>query len=428
MNTVNITKLNAKGQGLAYSKALNMQLRVWNALPGESVSVELLRRKKKYREAVAKEIENPNKNRIEPREELVQMLTTSPLQHMDINFELSYKTEVQSELFRQALDLKQYSFTEPIAHIEGNEYGYRNKMEYSFYGDESGIHAAFYARGGGKGKFIVKESALASENSNKALLFIIQKINLLKELEARDLKSVIIRSNGKDEVIFAVYAKKEIELDLSDTPEFIKGAAIYFSDPKSPVAKPTKLIQKSGELSLSESIGELDLKYGLNSFFQVNVPVFELALADIKQFCKSGLVIDFYSGVGSIGLSLADKDNHVVLVEENAEASSFAKENATQNNLSGVDIFTNQSENLTEFIAPKRIIIFDPPREGLHKNVIKRILSELPEKIIYLSCNSETQAANITELKENYKIIFHRLYNFFPRTPHVESLVVLEKK
>jgi hypothetical protein len=85
------------------------------------------------------------------------------------------------------------------------------------------------------------------------------------------------------------------------------------------------------------------------------------------------------------------------------------------------------AEKMTELITSDKIVIVDPPRAGLHENVVARFLSEKPERIIYLSCNLSTQARDIKLLSEVYKVVFIKLYNFFPRTPHVEALVVLEK-
>ena len=86
------------------------------------------------------------------------------------------------------------------------------------------------------------------------------------------------------------------------------------------------------------------------------------------------------------------------------------------------------SENALEYIKKKSNLIVDPPRAGLHEKVTFKILETLPERIIYLSCNPVTQARDIARLSEKYVISYHRGYNFFPRTPHIEHLVVLDIK
>ena len=85
------------------------------------------------------------------------------------------------------------------------------------------------------------------------------------------------------------------------------------------------------------------------------------------------------------------------------------------------------SEQALDYINPDNLIIVDPPRAGLHADVINRLLEQLPPRIVYLSCNPVTQARDVALLSENYRIVHHRGYNFFPRTPHIENLVVLDK-
>jgi len=116
-------------------------------------------------------------------------------------------------------------------------------------------------------------------------------------------------------------------------------------------------------------------------------------------------------------------------VEESEEAVFFAKENIVINNLLvKCDIFTERAEQAVNVITAGKIIILDPPRAGLNERIIRKIKQEKPERIIYLSCNLSTQARDYSLLADIYQIEKIKLYNFFPRTPHVEGLVVLGLK
>ena len=149
-----------------------------------------------------------------------------------------------------------------------------------------------------------------------------------------------------------------------------------------------------------------------------------------------------YSGVGSIGLSLLTEKNKVVLVETNDSAVAEARENVkllAENIQKNVKIVHAKSEDALGEITPNATLIVDPPRAGLDKTVAEKIREIKPKRVIYLSCNPTTQARDIARIiggndepefceKSNYEISFAKPFNFFPRTPHIENLVVLSLK
>jgi 23S rRNA (uracil1939-C5)-methyltransferase len=135
--------------------------------------------------------------------------------------------------------------------------------------------------------------------------------------------------------------------------------------------------------------------------------------------------VDLYSGVGTIGLTIGGPN--VTLVEINEPAVLEMKRNISAlDREKAVKAILAPSEKALEYITNESTIIVDPPRAGLHEDVITKLLQEAPERIIYLSCNPVTQAHDVSLLSEKYSISYHRGYNFFPRTPHIEHLVVLD--
>lgn len=409
--TVEISKLVHGGQGLGVL-ADGRKVFVWNALPEETVSVELGRSKKSYAEGLAVEVIKPSKDRIEPKEQ--NYLATSPWQIMDFATENHWKQEITRELFTGAgIKLPKFDLQ-----TDENQFNYRNKMEYSFWGDDDGIHLALYNRGSHQ-KQIVQGSALALPALDEGAQAVLKA--LPANTRAGDLKTIIVRCSQKSDVVAALYTKREDFYKL-ELPDGIKGLRVYYSNPKSPASVRTKLLYELGDANLEDSLLGKPFRYDADSFFQVNVPVFELALKRMKEFAGEDDLLDMYAGVGSIGLSLALKA--VDLVESDPATAAMAEINAKASSLK-VSVTQVASEKTLDYITSDKPVIFDPPRAGLHDAVTDRILEVLPPKIIYLSCNPATQARDIAKLQDSYKITHLEAFNFFPRTPHIETLAVM---
>jgi 23S rRNA (uracil1939-C5)-methyltransferase len=148
----------------------------------------------------------------------------------------------------------------------------------------------------------------------------------------------------------------------------------------------------------------------------------------MKQWVnKDKPTVDLYSGVGTIGLTIGG--DKVIMVEINENAVNETRRNIkTSSNNKSAKVVLSSSESALEYISSDATIIVDPPRAGLHMDVIEKLLVESPERIIYLSCNPVTQARDVALLSEKYGILYHRGYNFFPKTPHIEHLVILDLK
>ncbi|MDO4611851.1 MAG: RsmD family RNA methyltransferase [Candidatus Saccharibacteria bacterium] len=142
----------------------------------------------------------------------------------------------------------------------------------------------------------------------------------------------------------------------------------------------------------------------------------------MKKHIQTNKVLDLYSGVGTIGLSVAGNKD-LTLVEVDKSAYQELENNAK--NFKNATPVLDKSENALNYIEPDQTVILDPPRAGCDDKLIQKLLEVKPEKIIYLSCNPATQARDIKKLLETYKIDDTKIFNFFPRTPHIENLIVL---
>ncbi len=390
---------------------------VWNALPGEVVKARVIKRKKSYIEAIAEEIIEAAPERTAVQEP--NYLATSPWQMMTLAAENEFKKQIVLDLFEhEKINLPAVGATVALE----QQWAYRNKMEYSFWGDESGLHLALYQRGS-HGKQIVTGSKLAMPAIDAAAQAVVRQLQSL-EVRAGDLKTLVVRCDQAGQAVAALFVKPQsfVELQL---PDQLQGLRVYHSNPKSPASVATELLVELGDCQLTDQLLGKHYRYDVDSFFQVNLPIFEKALERIAEHMTSPRLIDMYAGVGSIGLSVAQQA--VTLVELDDATAHMATINAELSGLSGEVIQTSAEQSL-DYILPEVPIVVDPPRAGLHAKVVDRLLAVQPPHIAYLSCNPATQARDLQALQASYDITFFEIYNFFPRTPHIESLALLQRR
>lgn len=424
--TISLEKIVGGGQALGQlddgKKAF-----AWGGLPGEKVTLQVTKKKSSFVEGVVTEVLEPSSERIAPRDP-ESHLSTSPWQIMDFAAEQHYK----AALIEEAFELHDIVLPEPIeVFTDGKQFGYRNKIEFSFWwsNETQQLDLAFFRRGT-HGKIPVEGTSLAHPAINKAGRHILDVLRQ-RGAEAYPLKTVIIRCNQAGKVAAQLYVKDEsFEQFTEDELENmnVAGFELIFSNPKSPASVITERLQAWGEVALSDDILDVPFTYATEGFFQINLPVYEQALTDMKQWIEPGKpAVDLYSGVGSIGLTIGGED--VTLVEINEHAVREMQRNITAlGREDSAKAILAASENALEHISSDATVIVDPPRAGLHEDVVKKLLETKPGRIIYLSCNPVTQARDVARLAESYGIRAHKGYNFFPRTPHIEHLVVLDLK
>jgi len=404
----------------------------WGVLPNETAKIQITKSKSSFVEGFAVEIFESSPERIEPKDK-ESFLSTSPWQIFNFDFEQKTKQELIFESFRQEkIKLK----NQEDFYSDDKIFEYRNKVEFSFWWEKSGenendgeLSLAFFKRGG-KGKIPVKGTSLAKPEINQAgqkVLAILRD----RKTASRDLKTLLIRANQKGEISAQLYVKDEKFEPFSKkeiTSLGFKNFEIIFSNPKSPASVITKKIQSQNQENLQDSALGVNFNYATESFFQIILPVYEQALCDMKKFIDiSKPTVDLYSGVGSIGLTIGAGD--LTLVEINEPAVEEMRRNITKlGREKTAKAILSPSEKALDFIKKGANLIVDPPRAGMNREVCEKILEIEPEKVIYLSCNPTTQARDVAILSKKYKIIYARGYNFFPRTPHIENLIILELK
>ena len=462
-HTVTLSKIVGGGQTLGTLDD-GRKCFVWGGLPGETVRFLQTKKKSHLVEGIVTEVIEASSERITPNDP-DSYLATSPWQIMNFEAEQHYK----AALIEEAFELHDIVLPDAIdVYTDGREYRYRNKVEFSWYGETDAIsgadtlHLAFFRRGS-KGKIIVDDCTLLPEPMIQ-LAHEIRDFLQSVGVTARELKTLLIRCDQAGNCVWQLYIKTPTcdflsEKDMSTFTA--RGGEVIYSDPRSPASRITERLFAVGDTVLTDMILNVPFRYATEGFFQINIPVYEQALHDMqhwvdpatsfsegsafpaegetRQVAASGSpvpeekdsgrvqpqVIDFYSGVGSIGLTIGGKG--CTLVEINEDAVREMRRNITELGSDATAVLA-ASEQALEYITADKTIILDPPRAGLHADVITRLLEVLPGRIIYLSCNPVTQARDVAMLAEGYGIRAHRGYNFFPRTPHIEHLVILDRK
>ncbi|MBR0460704.1 class I SAM-dependent RNA methyltransferase [Candidatus Saccharibacteria bacterium] len=417
---VKIDKLIPGGQGIG-TLADGKKVMFWNALPSETVTeFTPTKIKSRYIEAIATEITDPSPHRIEPRDACY--LSTSPWQIMDYIYELEQKSLLIEEVFqtcffghacahlssqgalrylpslrsrvprgerRPSENVLKNTFEKPLT--DNNDFYYRNKMEYSLYwdNDENKIRLAFHQRGSHY-KIPITQSSLERPEIFQKATEIINNLNS-QHAEARRYQSLLLRCNQQG----------------------IVSGGLYENGQPHPNFKP-----------LTDTILGYEYSYSPNGFFQINLPVYEMALTEIKKHITTDKVLDLYAGVGTIGLSVA-RDHQLTLVEVDKSAYTELVKNCQASNAYAV---LSKSEDALDFITSDTTVILDPPRAGCHTKLLDKLLEVNPPTIIYLSCNPATQARDIAILQQKYHITHLQPFNFFPRTPHIENLIILEQQ
>lgn len=374
----------------------------WNALPGEIVeNYTTVKTKSHFIEAIATEITTPSPYRVEPKDNC--FLSTSPWQNMTYDYELELKQSLIVEIFRE----HQIHIDTPKIFTDNRDYYYRNKMEYALYWDNeaSKIQLAFHGRGS-HSKIPITGSSIERPEIFATATKIVDELNSRHE-EARKYQSLLLRCDQKGKVSGGLYENHQPH------PHFA---------------------------NLTDTILGREYSYSPNGFFQINLPVYEMALTEIAKHITINDVLDLYSGVGTIGLSVAKAQN-LTLVECDKFAFNEMAKNITGNFTNEVSTIKTssyeyirkdnilailaKSESVLDHIHNHQTIILDPPRAGLDRQLVNHLLEVMPPTIIYLSCNPATQARDISLLLDKYHIKTIKTYNFFPRTPHIENLVVL---
>lgn len=458
----NIRLLSAGAKGVSVAKAEDgKMIFVSGAVPGDLVNVQVKKAKSSFYEGVAIEILEESPDRVKPRCMHFGYCGGCKWQNMSYEKQLYFK---QDEVVNNIQRIGGFNdiVCEPILGTE-EQYFYRNKMEFSFSNarwltpeeikndiqfdnkDALGFHIP-----GQWSKILDLNECFLQEDPSNAMRLFVKQFAVENNLEFFDvrkqegfLRTFMLRQNSKGEwmLLFQLFKededKRKLLLDrvLEKFPQ-IK-TLLYAINPKgNDSIYDLDIKTYYGEGFLYEEMDGLKFKIGPKSFFQTNykqaLNLYRKTL-EFADLSGNEVVYDLYTGTGTIAQYLARNAKHVIGIEAVEEAIEAAKEHATINGLDNCTFYCGDMKEVftEEFLAshPKAdVLVTDPPRDGMHPKVVEQILKLSPEKIVYVSCNSATQARDIAMMKEDYDLVKILPVDMFPQTHHVENIALLKKK
>lgn len=457
---VKITDIGAEGKAIA--KINDLIVFIPYVIPGDIIDIQINKKKKNYLEGYAVKFHEYSPNRQKPFCSHFGTCGGCKWQMLPYQDQLEFKQkQVVDNLERIGkIKLKQVN---DILPSEKTTY-YRNKLEFSFSNkrwltaDEIGDADNEIKQMNALGFHIPKKfdkildiehCYLQKEPSNKIRLAV-KKYALENNLSFFDLRkqtgflrNLIIRTSTTNELMVIVSFYFEDKEKREKLLNFIADnfnditSLMYVINPK-PNDSITDLEIKlfKGNDHFFEKMENLKFKIGPKSFYQTNSEQAYNLYKIVREFANlSGkeIVYDLYTGTGTIANFIAEQSKKVIGIEYVKEAINDAKVNSNINKIDNTEFFAGDIKDILsqEFIdinGKPDVIILDPPRAGMHKNVIESILYAKPEKIVYVSCNPATQARDINLLLDNYSVEKIQPVDMFPHTHHVENVALLSVK
>jgi len=451
--------IDAGGEGKAVGKKDGLTVFVPFAVPGDVVDVEVYKKKKGYAEARILNIKKKSPYRVEPKCEHFGLCGGCKWQIMDYETQLKFKQKQVEDCFKH---LGKFTFPSVLPIVPSkNKYEYRNKLEFAFshlrWLDDDDMRLRdsgkiLETRGLGfhiPGKFDkvldVKRCLLQAEPSNEirnsVKQFAIENNIAFYNIRNHEgvLRNLIIRNNTKNEWMVIV-SFTEMNVKTEKLLKFLKDSfpqiisLFYVINTKlNDSILDLEPVLYAGDPHISETMEGLSFKIGPLSFFQTNslqaLELYKVA-RNVAQISSKDIVYDLYTGTGTIAQFVAKQAQKVVGIEYVEAAIEDAKYNAQQNGIPNIIFFSGDMKDVLNANCTKRngkpdVVITDPPRAGMHPNVVARLLEMETPRIVYISCNPATQARDITVLAKKYSVAKVQPVDMFPHTHHVENVVEL---
>lgn len=459
LENVKIEAVAAEGKSLAHVDGTVVFVEF--AVPGDIVNVKVTKKKKNYMEGFILEIVKPSEDRLQPFCEHFGICGGCRWQPLPYDMQLKAKQQqVWDQLVRIGhLEIPDIS---PILPSDKTKY-YRNKLEFTFSNkrwiynnedpdsltDEERLGLGFHV-----GKFFdkvldIKHCSLQPEPSNEIRLFI-REYAVTHNLEFYNirentgfLRNIIIRNNQVGDVMLTVcfaYDDQDKIVPMLDAiaVEFpqIKSLHYVINEKLNDSISDLDCILYKGEDAIWETMDKLKFKIGPKSFYQTNSEQAYKLYSVAKEFAAltgNEVVYDLYTGTGTIAQFISDKASKVIGIEYVKEAIEDARINAEANGITNCTFFDGDMKDIltADFIkehGKPEVMIIDPPRAGMHPDVVKVIMEAAPERIVYVSCNPASQARDLAMMSPMYEITAVQPVDMFPHTMHVENVCALKLK
>ena len=457
----NIKIIDTANKGKSVAKHNGRIIFVEGGVPGDECDIRIFKKRKKFWEARIEKIHLYSNRRIKPKCEHFGVCGGCKWQNMSYSSQLYFK---QKEIIN---NLKKIGTTETPIHSEiiggKKQYFYRNKMEFTFSNKRWLSIEEIQSK-----KEIIEKNALGfhvpkmydkvvnlkncylQKDPSNRIRISLKEFADKKKLTYFDIKNqngllrnLMIRTSSTNDIMVLVQFFENNQKNILMVMEYIKRSfpeitsLLYIVNTKANnTIYDQKIICYNGLKYITEKINNLTFKIGPKSFFQTNSHQVKILYQKAKELAKikeNEIVYDLYTGIGTIAQFVANSASKVIGIDSVEEGINAAKENAKINNIKNCKFYTGDMKNIftDEFVKENgtpNIIIADPPRDGMHKKVIEQILKIDASRIVYISCNSATQARDIALMKDKYKITQIQAIDMFPQTHHVENIVVLEHR
>lgn len=448
-------------EGKAIAKRDGKVFFIKHALPGDVVDIFVFRNKSSFAEADAIKFHSYSPDRVAPVCAHFGICGGCKVQDLNYEKQLEYKQKIVSDQISRIGKATPQELL-PILGSE-NIFYYRNKIEYTFTSNRwltdaevADKETQFERNGAGfymPGRFdkvLNIETCHLQDTLGSELRLETKKYALENSISFFDLynkkgalRNLMLRNTTTGEwmVVFAFGEPFNDQLEglmnhlMQKFPQIT--AWMYVINQKlNDSTQDLPVHSYSGKTYITEKLRDLEFRISPKSFFQTNTLQGQVLYDVAKNFADlSGneIVYDLYTGTGSIACYVADKAQKVVGIEYVEDAIEDAKVNASINNITNTSFFAGDMKDVLndEFIATHGkpdVIITDPPRAGMHDDVVKKILEVAPQKVVYVSCNAATQARDIQLMSEKYDLVKMQAVDMFPHTHHIENVALLVRK
>ena len=456
---VEIVDVAAEGKSLA--RVDDMVVFIPYGAPGDIVDIKLDKKKKSYAEGHIEKMLKPSPLRIEPFCEHFGVCGGCKWQHIPYEYQLKYKQQQVVDALERIAKIELPVISPILGSANTREY--RNKLEFTFSnkcwltfeqmrsGEEfpNRDAAGFHIPGAFDKVLDIKRCWLQDDLCNKIRLFIknyaLEKGYLFYDLRQQEglMRTMMLRIASTGEIMLIVVFGQDNKEAVNDVMEAIHTefpqitSLLYVINLKvNDTIGDQKVVTYSGRDYIEEEMEGLKFRIGPKSFYQTNShQAYELykVARNFAQLTGDEFLYDLYTGTGTIANFVARNCKKVIGIEYVPEAIEDAKLNSKVNGIDNTLFFAGDMKDVLtdDFVkehgAPD-VMIVDPPRAGMHDDVIKVILNAKPKRIVYVSCNPATQARDLSLLDVSYKVTAIQPVDMFPHTHHVENVVALELK
>lgn len=459
LENVEIKKIAAEGKAIAYID--EKILFVPNTVPGDVVDVQVTRKRKSFLEGFVVKTHKLSELRTDPFCPHFGICGGCKWQNLPYQMQLKFKQQEVTDNLERIGKVELQNIFPIIGSAQTTHY--RNKLEFTFCNKrfltreeinqqndiERSPALGFHVPGLFDKVVDIENCYLQGSPSNEIRNFIREfaQKNKLEFFDIRNqegfLRTLIIRtsSTGEVMVILAFFKedgpKREALLDAlyRQFPQ-ITSLMYVINEKANDTLTDQEIIRYKGEDHIFEQMEGLKFKIGPKSFYQTNsAQAFNLysRTRELAGLTGRENVYDLYTGTGTIANFVANRAAKVIGIEYVPEAIEDAKINSSLNGITNTTFYAGDMKDVLneEFIARHGhpdVIITDPPRAGMHPDVVATILKAAPDRIVYVSCNSATQARDLHLMDNEYKVMAVQAVDMFPHTHHVENIVLLNKR